>query len=193
MLRMLLGKLLLFRKMLPGGDSPRHLALGVAMGVLLGLVPKTNLTAVVISTLIFASTINIGTALLTAAAVSMSAEYFDPVTDYLGHEVLTHPSLQPYWTQFFDLPVAPWTDLNNTVVAGGVILGILLFIPTYRLTRPVFQRFWTRTDKRSSKKRRTTHAQVPAAEQPFDDPHDITWRESPSHSDPLPRPERRAA
>ena len=122
MLRGLLGKLLLIHKMLPGGDSPRQLALGLSLGLLLGLIPKGNLTAVAISMLIFASTVNLGTALLTAAAVTSVAAWLDPITDRVGQAVLTHESLQPLWSRFYDLPFAPWTDLNNTVVASPRIL-----------------------------------------------------------------------
>jgi uncharacterized protein (TIGR03546 family) len=193
MLRQLLSKLLLIRKMLPGGDSPRRLALGVAMGLLLGLIPKANLTAVVISTIIFASTINIGTTLLTAAAVSMLASYIDPVTDYLGHGVLTHESLQPYWTRFFELPIAPWTDLNNTVVAGGLVLGILLFYPAYRLSQGVFQQYWTRPAKQAGKIQRRARTEQPSPESLLAEPSGLAEHGIRLPTSEAPTPKRRAA
>jgi uncharacterized protein (TIGR03546 family) len=150
MYRWLINKLLLVRKMLPGGDSPRQLACGLALGLLLGLIPKGNLTAVVISLLIFGSTVNLGTALLTAAAVSAGAVYLDPFTHRIGQTVLTHPTLQPHWTRFYEMPVVPWTDLNNTVVAGSFLLGVTLLYPAYLLSRPVFQRYWVKSAKVTS-------------------------------------------
>jgi hypothetical protein len=35
----------------------------------------------------------------------------------------------------YDLPLAPWTALNNTVVAGSLLLGLAAFYPSYRVWR----------------------------------------------------------
>jgi uncharacterized protein (TIGR03546 family) len=192
MYRWLINKLLLVRKMLPGGDSPRQLACGLALGLLLGLIPKGNLTAVVISLLIFGSTVNLGTALLTAAAVSAVAVYLDPFTHRIGQTVLTHPSLQPHWTRFYDMPVVPWTDLNNTVVAGSFLLGVALLYPAYRLSRPVFQRYWTRPAKTAEKDIHTQSVQPtthPTVSVPAEPDHLLMKR----RSDGLTLPKKRAA
>lgn len=192
MFRWLINKLLLVRKMLPGGDSPRQLACGLALGLLLGLIPKGNLTAVVISLLIFGSTVNLGTALLTAAAVSAGAVYLDPFTHRIGQTVLTHPTLQPHWTRFYEMPVVPWTDLNNTVVAGSLILGVALVYPAYRLSRPVFQRYWTRPAKTAEKDIREQSEQ-PITEPTVSVPADPEHLPMKRHSDGLTSPKKRAA
>jgi len=49
--------------------------------------------------------------------------------------------MQGVWRWFYELPLAPWTDFNNTIVMGSLILGLLLFYPTYRLTRPLFEKY----------------------------------------------------
>ncbi len=49
--------------------------------------------------------------------------------------------LQGIWRWFYEMPLAPWTDFNNTIVMGSLILGLTLFYPVYRLTRPLFEKY----------------------------------------------------
>ena len=46
--------------LLSSADSPRQIALGFALGMLVGLVPKGNLIAVALVTLLFAARVNLG-------------------------------------------------------------------------------------------------------------------------------------
>ena len=35
----------------------------------------------------------------------------------------------------------PWTDFNNSIVLGSLVIGLLLLYPMYRLSKPVFARY----------------------------------------------------
>jgi len=120
-------------------DSPRQLALGVAFGVVLGLTPKGNLLALVVGMLLFSLRVNLQMGMLTGLGVSFFAALLDPVTERIGHGLLTAPPLYPAWTALYNLPLVPWTGFNNTVVLGSFVLGWLLFYPTYRVALPVFE------------------------------------------------------
>ncbi len=129
------------RKALRGrSESPRRLAAAVALGVLLGLVPKGNLIAVAVTVVILGSTANAGVAFLTATATSFAAVLVDPLSHRIGLSILTHESLYPCWQTLYQWPVVPWTNFNHTVVLGGLIVGLVLFYPAYRLSYLFFTR-----------------------------------------------------
>jgi uncharacterized protein (TIGR03546 family) len=147
-------------------DSPRQLALGVAFGVVLGLIPKGNLLAVLVAMLFFSLRVNLQMGMLTGLIVSFFAALLDPVTERLGHGLLTAPPLQGIWTFFYNTPLVPWTGFNNTVVLGSFVLGWLLFYPAYCLGLPVFEWRATRQAERARRKReagRSTNAELDEA------------------------------
>jgi len=121
--------------------TSRQLALGFAMGLVIGLVPKGNLTAVLLMTILCASKVNLGAGMLTAFSCSWLGPIVDPVTHRIGLALLTSRPLQPLWTTLSDLPLALWFRFNNTVVLGSLVLGLVLFYPAYRLSKPLFARY----------------------------------------------------
>lgn len=121
--------------------TPGQLALGFAMGVLIGLVPKGNLIAITLGIVLAASRANLGVAAATILGCSFLSGYMDPFSDQLGWWLLSHPSLTEMWTNLYNKPVMPWTDFNNSIVLGSLVIGLLLLYPMYRLSKPVFARY----------------------------------------------------
>ena len=120
--------------------TPRQLALGFALGMLVGLVPKGNLTAMALMLLLCASKVNLGVATFSALIFSWTGLLADPVTHTIGLALLTTPSLQPLWIWLYNTPIVPWTDFNNTVVLGSFVTGTALLLPVYLVCRPAFER-----------------------------------------------------
>lgn len=115
-------------------NSPRRVAWGVGLGMLVGLVPKDNLTAAVLGLLLFTLRINLAAGTCTALLGACLGAWADPFTDRLGYAVLTAPALVPFWTWLFQTPLTAWSGLNNTIVMGNLTLGLWLLYPVYHLT-----------------------------------------------------------
>ena len=75
---------------------------------------------------------------LTAVAVTFLATRLDPYSHAVGDYVLAHPELSATASRLWELPLMPWTDLNNTVVLGSFLIGLGALIPIFVLTFPVF-------------------------------------------------------
>lgn len=121
-------------------DTPRQLALGFAIGMMIGLVPKGNLTAVVLSMILLGTRVNIATGMLGAFVFSWVSGWTDPLAHRIGSSLLTHDSLQPLFGWLYSLPLVPWTALDNTVVFGSLTLGVWLFLPVYHFGYGVFEK-----------------------------------------------------
>ena len=122
---------------LTDADSARQIACGFALGMLIGLVPKGNLIALTLGVILFASRANLGAGALAAFGFTWIGLLLDPISHRIGLGLLQFSLLQPTWAWLFNLPFAPWTAFNNTVVLGSLVLGLALFYPTMRLVEPV--------------------------------------------------------
>jgi uncharacterized protein (TIGR03546 family) len=135
-----LRQLLYFRRAITAQDTPGQIAAGFALGMLLGLVPKGNLLAILLSLTIFASRANLGMAMVSALAFSILGPFCDPLTHRVGLALLTWNALEPTWSNLYNLPLVPWTAFNNTVVLGNLVLGIGLVYPTFHFARRFCER-----------------------------------------------------
>lgn len=126
---------------LRGEKSPHLFALGITLGILAGLVPKDNLTAGALGAVLLALRLNLGAAACSTLVFMWAGALLDPISHRLGHGVLTCSPLEPWLARAFDLPLVPWTNLNNTSVLGNLLLGLMLALPVYLLSRKIMAKF----------------------------------------------------
>ncbi|MCA9217593.1 MAG: TIGR03546 family protein [Planctomycetales bacterium] len=162
-------------KLFTKDDTPRQLAFGVALGMMIGLIPKGNLVAACLTVLLFAFKTNLGAGLLTIFCVSACATQLDPLLHGIGVRVLGNASVYSVMSRLYDSPLVPWTSLNNTVVLGGLLLGIALFYPAFHLSEMIFERYYGATKSALAKRfrrRKPSHSGSP--EEPVDEPKATT-------------------
>jgi len=133
-----MNPLSLLRQFISGLTSdtdPGQIGWGIALGFLIGLLPKATLTAQLLLVLLMALRINIPMALITILLVTFVNPLMDKLTDPVGYYLLTSPALYPLWTKLYNTPVLPWTGFNNTVLTGGLVVGLVLMFPVYLVGR----------------------------------------------------------
>jgi uncharacterized protein (TIGR03546 family) len=120
-----------FFDLLSQNRSPSAIAGGVACGMILGLLPKDNLLALLLVVLIAVLPLNQLLACVMAGVVTLlgSSTFF--LVDWVGYQVLRQGIVSEVLASLYQLPLVPWLRLENTVVAGSVVVGALLWIPTY--------------------------------------------------------------
>lgn len=128
-------------KALSAESTPSQMAWGFALGVAVGLVPKGNLTAIVLMTILGAARVNLAAGATAAFLVSWVAIFVDPLSHRVGTWLLSRTSLEPMWTWMFNQPVLPWTSFYNTVVLGSLVVGLLAIYPAFLLSRPLFEKY----------------------------------------------------
>jgi len=106
-------------------------------------VPAGNFFWIVFFVLSFFFRHHHGSKILVMAIIKLLAFAWAPLTDGLGFYILTYPSLQDTFTAWYNMPFVPFTNFNHTLVAGGIVAGIVLFIPAYFIVLalvPVYRR-----------------------------------------------------
>ena len=118
-------------KSLLASDSPNQLAAGFTLGMIIGLVPKGNLIAVSLCVLLFSMRVNKGLALVAAVLFSAIGPLVDSFSHKLGLALLSTDALQSTYAMAFSLPLGPWLEFHNTVVAGTLTIGLYIAYPVY--------------------------------------------------------------
>lgn len=121
-----------FIKIFREGQDPKQVALGFALGMIVGLSPMFNLQGLIVWLLILLLNVNLAAAFLGFTIFSIIAFIFDPLFHMLGFEILTQLHfLDPTYTYLYNAPIFPLTKFNNTVVMGSFVSALILFIPVY--------------------------------------------------------------
>jgi len=118
-------------KILNSNQAPGQVAGGVAFAFMLALIPANNLLWILLFVVTFFLKVHNGIESLFIIIFKTFIFVFDPILDSLGYLVLTLPSLQNFFTYFANLPLALYTNFNNSIVMGGLVLGLILWIPIY--------------------------------------------------------------
>jgi uncharacterized protein (TIGR03546 family) len=122
-------------------DRPRQIAWGVVLGLALGLLPKDSLFVLGGVVIACTTAASLSCAIGSGVVFSVLGWALQPFLHKLGAVVLTHDSLLRLWAMLYQLPLGPWTRLNNTLVMGGLVSAAMLAAPVFHLTRKVARRF----------------------------------------------------
>ena len=123
-------------KELHSDGTPAQIAFGAALGAALGLTPIANVHNALIVALLLLLNVSFGAGMLAWALFVPVGFALDPLFDRLGHALLIEtPALRPLWTSWFNTPLLPSTNFNNTVVLGSVVAWVVLATPIWFAVR----------------------------------------------------------
>lgn len=131
MLAFVLRPLRQLAQALTANDSPRQVAWGVVLGMLVGLLPKGNLIALTLGMLLFGLRVNLSAGMLAGGLFSLLSIALDPTAHRIGTAVLLSETLRGPFTWLYHVWWGPLTGFNNTVVVGQLIIGCYLVYPMY--------------------------------------------------------------
>lgn len=116
------------------GVRRRFSALVIALGMVIGFLPKDNLLALGLFLLLIflPSRLILGfLSILVFTVLSIPVGFLGEI---LGAVLLQISFVQSLGSLLYAFPLGPWTMLNNTLVLGQFTIGLLLFIPVYTLS-----------------------------------------------------------
>lgn len=128
---LLLKQIFSFFKLLNSDSGTNSLALGLAMGVILGFSPFLSLQTALVLILVFFFRVQLGAALLSAFFFKLTAYLIDPLSNKLGQSILESETLRPLFRDLYNMPLIPLTRFNNSIVMGSAVVGIALTIPLF--------------------------------------------------------------
>ena len=112
-----------------------QIALAIAFAFVLALVPKTNLFWVSLLIFTFFIKLNQAVEMVFIAVFSLFLGFLDGFLDRIGFAILTIPSLGDFFTKLFNSPFFYLTKYYNSLVMGGLVVGLAMFLPIYFLSK----------------------------------------------------------
>ena len=121
--------------------TPGQVAAGMALGAALGLTPLVNVHNLVVFSLIVILHVSFGGAMLGWALFVPLGFILDPLFHAIGLSLLEAPSLRSLWTGWYNMPLLPYTNFNNSVVLGSVVGWLLMTVPIFLAARWAVARY----------------------------------------------------
>lgn len=116
---------------LNGNVKKSQLAAGFAWGVLLGLIPAGNAFWLAMFLVSFFFRHNHGAKIFGMALIKLISPLIIYGVHEIGFFILSLEALAPFFTALFNMPFIPFTKFNNTLVMGGLALGMALWLPVF--------------------------------------------------------------
>lgn len=114
---------------------PGEVAAALAMAVLLALLPGGNLLWVVLFVLAAVVKLNLGIFLVALLLLTPLAPLADGLLDRVGWWLLTLPALAAPFGALESTAVGALLRFNDTLVAGGLVVGLGAWLPVFVLGR----------------------------------------------------------
>jgi uncharacterized protein (TIGR03546 family) len=113
-------------KTLHSDGTPNQVAWGLVVGAGLAFVPMLTVQWALLFVALVMLNISFGGGMLGWALFTPVAFLLDPLFNAVGRWLLiTRTDLTPFWTRVINLPLMPYTGMNNTVSLGATLLWVV--------------------------------------------------------------------
>ncbi|UTC82495.1 DUF2062 domain-containing protein [Treponema denticola] len=130
-----------FFRAINANAHPGDIAHAVALGLFLAILPKNNLTFTFLFFLSIFIRINKGAFFITFILFGFVTPFMDVLINNIGFWAVQLLFLRPIFIALENIPFVALFKLSNTMVLGGIIWGLILYIPVYILTRIIIAKY----------------------------------------------------
>ena len=130
-----------FFKSINANAHPGDIAHAVALGLFLAILPKNNLTFTFLFFLSIFIRINKGAFFISFILLGFVTPFMDIIINNIGFWAVQLSFLRPIFVTLENIPFVALFKLSNTMVLGGIIWGLILYIPVYILTRIIIAKY----------------------------------------------------
>ncbi|MGI5065620.1 DUF2062 domain-containing protein [Treponema putidum] len=130
-----------FFRAINANAHPGDIAHAVALGLFLAILPKNNLTFTFLFFLSIFIRINKGAFFISFILLGFVTPFMDVLINNIGFWAVQLSFLRPIFIALENIPFVALFKLSNTMVLGGIIWGLILYIPVYILTRIIVAKY----------------------------------------------------
>lgn len=112
-----------------------EVAAGISMSLLLAFIPSNNLIWFVLLFVVLMLKVHVPTMFAFLGIFKLSTPLFDPFLDTIGIKIISIETIQMKIIDIYNIPFMFFTSLNNSLVIGGLVAGIILWVPVWFLSK----------------------------------------------------------
>lgn len=128
-------------KTLHSEGTPGQVAAGIMLGAGIGLTPLMSAHNLALFAAIVLLNVSFGGGMLGMALFTPLGFILDPLFDRIGLALLKAPALQGLWTDWYNIPLVPFTNFNNSVTLGSFVFWLIGAVPLYFLGKFAIARY----------------------------------------------------
>ncbi len=113
--------------------TPRQVAAGLMLGAGIGLTPLLSAHNLLLFAALVLLNVSFGGGMLGMALFTPLGFLLDPLFHRVGLALLEAAPLRGLWTSWYNIPLVPFTNFNNSVTLGSFVIWLLLSVPIYLL------------------------------------------------------------
>lgn len=128
-------------KALNSDGTPGQVAMGMALGMCLGLSPIASLHNLVVVAIAMLTTVSFPGFMLGWFVAVPVGFALDPLFHRVGMAVLLDDRLAPFFTWVVNTPIIAFSRLNNSIVVGSVVCWLVAVLPAYFVFRYLITKY----------------------------------------------------
>ena len=128
-------------KVLNSDADPSQISLALGFALVSGLLPFFSPLSLLVLFIVFLLRVNLSAYFLGTAFFTGIAYLLDPLLHRIGLALLTAAPLEGLWTALYNSTIWRIQRFNNSVVMGGVVFGVLCFVPLVLLSNVLIRRY----------------------------------------------------
>jgi len=128
-------------KTLHSEGTPGQVAAGMVLGAGIGLTPLLSAHNLLLFAAIVLLNVSFGGGMLGIALFTPVGFLLDPIFDRIGLALLQTPGLKGMWTAWYNTPIVPYTNFNNSVTLGSLVTWLVATVPLYFVARWAIARY----------------------------------------------------
>ncbi len=125
-------------KAINANQRPGEMGAAIAIAWQLALIPSSGLWWVLFLFSMFLR-INFAIQAVFLAIFNLFVYLLDPMIHSVGYFLLTTESLKDFWLTLWNTPPFGALGINNTLVIGGLVLGLIFWVPVYMVSVKLVQ------------------------------------------------------
>lgn len=122
-------------------SSPRQIAAGISLGLIIGLTPLFSLHNLLVLIIAFLIRINLGGFFLAITFFAGFSYFINPLAILLGESLLTSSSLEAMWHALYQLSALKLAHYHHTLTLGSLLISLVLFLPVMWLSQFLIIRY----------------------------------------------------
>lgn len=118
-------------KAINSNNRSGEIGASIAFALLFAFIPSKNILWIVLFIITLMLKTHLPTLLVFLGILKLSSGLWDSLLDSIGNRVIAIESVNTLLVDLYNLPFMSFSGINNSLVIGGLVAGVVLWVPVW--------------------------------------------------------------